>query len=170
LRAFTEVHGFAPDHLDGHQHVHHLPGVRELILTAALQLRPRPAVRATAPLRGPGEAFKRQVIMATGGRALTRALKRAGVPHQAALLGAYDFQAADYGALMRRWLARVPQAGALLFCHPGEAGAGDEADAIAAARPRELAYLGSDAFAADLAAAGVQLVSGRSGQPLAAAV
>lgn len=158
LAAFVAAWGRAPDHLDGHQHVHHLPGVRELVLEAARRLAPRPAVRATAPLLGPGYGFKRQVIMGTGGRALARALRREGVAHQAALLGAYGFEPqADYRTLMRGWLAQVPAQGALLFCHPGEPGG---SDAIALARGRELAYLASDDFAADLRAARVRLVSG----------
>jgi chitin disaccharide deacetylase len=45
----------------------------------------------------------------------------------------------------------------LLFCHPGQTAAGDPPDKIAAARAREFAYLGSDAFTQDLAAAGVTL-------------
>ena len=58
---------------------------------------------------------------------------------------------------MRGWLAELPAGGGLLFCHPGEQRPGDPADPIQAARERELAYLGSVAFDADLAAAKVRL-------------
>jgi uncharacterized protein YciI len=64
---------------------------------------------------------------------------------------------------MRAWLAQVPEAGALLFCHPARPASGGppalSADAIAAARQREWAYLAGDDFVRDLAAAGVTLVS-----------
>ncbi len=153
LDAFEAAYGRPPAHLDGHQHVHHLPQLRGLVLEA-LATRPALRVRATGRLRGPGSALKRRVIEWTGGRALARCLQRLGRAQNEVLLGAYDFQAADYRALMRAWLGALPEQGALLFCHPGEAGA---SDAIAAARARELAYLASDHFAADLAAAGVQL-------------
>lgn len=165
-QAFVAATGHRPDFVDGHQHVHQLPGVRPLLL-ALLAAQPSPAahgadaprvpVRATAPLAGPGFGLKRWVIGATGGVALSRALRRAGLAHNRCLLGAYDFQAADYGALMRGWLKRVPAGGALLFCHPGARSDDAPADVIAAAREREAAYLGSDDFARDLAAAGVRL-------------
>lgn len=153
---FAEVAGRAPDFVDGHQHVHHLPGVRDIVLAAAQEH--RLAVRSTARVGGPAFAAKRWLIEHTGGRTLGRALDRRQVPHNALLLGAYDFGAHDLRALMRGWLAtaRVQGAGsALLFCHPGAADGGR--DPIAAARVREAAYLGSDAFAADLAAAGLSV-------------
>ena len=56
---------------------------------------------------------------------------------------------------MRAWLRAVPD-GALLFCHPA-LGDPDAGDPIAAARQREMAYLASPDFAADLAEAGVSL-------------
>jgi hypothetical protein len=163
-QAFVAVSGAAPDFIDGHQHVHHLPGVRGLLLDW-LQRQPVPTpVRSTAHLAGPGPGFKRWVIERSGGRALARALLRQTVPHalphNRLLLGAYDFLATDYRALMRAWLAQVPAAGGLLFCHPGRptVGAANEApDPIAAARQRELAYLAGDDFPRDLAAAGVVL-------------
>ena len=152
--AFVQASGCEPDFLDGHQHVHHLPGVRPALLRW-LQRHPVP-VRSTARLGGPGHGLKRWVIEHSGGRALARALAQLKLPHNRLLLGAYDFQA-DYRPLMQAWLAQVPASGALLFCHPGQASPGDAADAIVAARQRELAYLGSEAFAEDLAAATVVL-------------
>ena len=154
LAAFERALGRAPDHVDGHQHVHHLPGVREVVLTGIAALAPAPGVRNTGRVLGPGFALKRLLIERTGGRALARALARRGLPRCSALLGAYDFEAEDYRALMRGWLARVPAEGALLFCHPGPAEPGD---AIAAARVREHAYLAGEDFPRDLAAAGIEL-------------
>lgn len=151
LAAFERAYGAPPAHLDGHQHVHHLPALRGLLfeLLAAL---PGVPVRDTGQVRGPGWAFKRAVLAATGGRALSRRLQ--GRAQNRVLLGVYDFRA-DYRACVQGWLAAAPPAGGLLFCHPGEPGAGD---AIAAARVRELAYLGGADFEADLRAAGVGLV------------
>lgn len=154
LARFAEVRGQSPDFLDGHQHVHALPGVRPLVLAAARQWQ-RP-VRQTGVVLGPGFAFKRTVIAACGGRALAQQARRQGVVQPSALVGVYDFDpAADYRALVRGWLQTAPD-GALLFCHPA-LGDADPADPIAAARQREAAYLGSDAFTLDLAAAGVVL-------------
>lgn len=156
LAAFVDAVGTPPAFIDGHQHIHHLPLLRELVLGLAGSLQPAPAVRSTARLLGPGDSVKRRIIEGTGGRALGRALRRRGIARNPALLGAYDFVDPNYRALMQRWLVQVPREGALLFCHPGRA---TPSDPIAAARERELAYLGSADFIDDLAAANVVLGS-----------
>jgi len=157
LQAYTQAVGQAPKHVDGHQHVHHLPGVREVLLAGIARLPQAPGLRDTGRVLGPGFAIKRWLIAHTGGTALARALKRRGWPRSPALLGCYDFEAEDYRALMRAWLGALPAEGGLLFCHPGP---NEPGDAIAAARVREAAYLGSDDFPRDLQEAGVRL--GRS--------
>jgi predicted glycoside hydrolase/deacetylase ChbG (UPF0249 family) len=155
---FVDATGSAPAFVDGHQHVHHLPGVRDLVLDALATAGTAVAVRNTGRISGPGFAFKRWVIARTGGAALLRQLQRGGLAHNAVLTGVHDFGVADYRRLVRGWLAALPPQGALLFCHPGAAGpVADASDAIAAARLREAAYLGSAAFADDLAGAGVTL-------------
>lgn len=154
--AFEAAMGTAPSFIDGHQHVHALPGVREIVL-ADLRTWPRaPAVRNTGHLTGPRHAFKRLVIEGTGGRALQRLLMHAGLPHNAAMLGVYGFETLDYGALVRRWLAAAPREGALLMCHPllTAQPADRRVDPIGAARRTEAVYLASAQFADDLAAAG----------------
>jgi predicted glycoside hydrolase/deacetylase ChbG (UPF0249 family) len=155
--AFEDATGLAPDFLDGHQHVHHLPGVRPIVLHWAAQH--RLPVRSTAQLAGPASGFKRRVIEHTGGRAMANGLAQHGLPHNRVLLGAYGFEPqADYRRLMQHWLAQVPEPdGALLFCHPGLPCGEDVHDPIAAARHREHAYLASDDFVQDLAQAGVGL-------------
>lgn len=156
----------APRFVDGHQHVHHLPGIRELILAHLATLRSPVAVRNTGRTAGPGAAIKRQLIESTGGRRLQQLLREARVEHNGALLGVYGFNDPDYRGRMVRWLAAAPATGGLLFCHPaavadstldtGASGPGAP-DAIAPARLREAAYLGSTNFADDLACAGISL-------------
>ena len=158
-QAFTQATGRVPATIDGHQHVHHLPGLRDLVLER-LAAQPGLLVRDTAVVLGPGYGFKRRVIAGTGARVLRRALQARAAQANTQLLGVYDFKATDYRALMQAWLAAAPPRGGLLFCHPGEADAINPihtTDAIASARVRELAYLGSEDFAQDLAADGVQL-------------
>ncbi len=157
LAAFNRVLGRPPAFIDGHQHVHQLPGLRQVMLDMVEHVQPIPAVRSTGRVLGPGAGFKRRVIEATGGRALAAELAQRVIAHNPALLGAYDFVRADYQTLMRGWLAELPAEGGLLYCHPGTHLDGDPPDALAAARERELAYLGSVAFDADLAAANVRL-------------
>jgi chitin disaccharide deacetylase len=148
-----------PSFIDGHQHVHHLPVVRNIILDAVEHIQPMPALRSTAPVQGPGAGLKRWFIEHAGGRGLARELRRRVIPHNTALLGVYDFDRTDYRRLMQGWLAQLPSEGGLLLCHPGGVSSIGRRDPIGAARIRELNYLSSDDFTQDLAAAGVTLGS-----------
>ncbi|MBC7480954.1 MAG: ChbG/HpnK family deacetylase [Rhizobacter sp.] len=165
LAAFNRVRGKPPAFIDGHQHVHHLPVLRGIILDMVEHVQPMPALRNTGRVLGPGAGLKRWLIEHTGGRALAAEMAQRQLAHNPALLGAYDFIDTDYRALMQGWLAALPPDGGLLFCHPADAPAAGDApdeldavpDAIAPARQREMAYLASAAFAQDLDAAGVRL-------------
>jgi chitin disaccharide deacetylase len=159
LSAYVQVIERPPSFIDGHQHVHHLPVVRNIILDAVEHIQPMPALRSTAPVQGAGAGLKRWLIEHTGGRGLRRELRRRVIAHNRALLGVYDFQDTDYRTLMQGWLACLPNEGGLLFCHPGGVASIDARDPIGAARVRELTYLGSEDFALDLAAADVTLGS-----------
>ncbi len=157
--AFEDALQRAPGVIDGHQHVHHLPGVRQTLLAFIEPLPAGVAVRNTGCVLGPGFRLKRWLIEATGGRRLLRDLALRGVAHNPALLGIYDFEQPDYRGLMQGWLREVPNEGALLICHPGAPSPGGQPDAIDKARQREAAYLGSEAFPQDLRDAGVRLSS-----------
>ncbi|MGM9485403.1 ChbG/HpnK family deacetylase [Roseateles sp. NT4] len=154
LQRFVTSVGRAPHFIDGHQHVHALPGVRPIVLAAAQSL--GLPLRNTGRVLGPGFAFKRRVIEACGGRALAAQMRARRVRGMPALLGVYGFNPhADYRALMRGWLREAPDR-ALLFCHPAH-GEPEPGDAIAAARLNEMAYLAGPGFAADLAEFGISL-------------
>lgn len=156
---FVDTTGAAPRFVDGHQHVHHLPGVRDIVLAAVAAWPTAIAVRNTGSVIGSGSAMKRWLIECTGGAALQRQLQQAGIEHNQALLGVYGFRDPDYRRRMQRWLAAVPAEGGLLFCHPAAVDAGEarSVDAIGPARLREAAYLGGPAFEADLREADVTL-------------
>ncbi len=151
LDGFERKLGRPPAFVDGHRHVHQLPVVRDLLLEELDRRYPGtpPLVRVTAPRRWRGA--KAAVIATLGGGALRRQLARRGLPHNADFCGVYGFEpGASYRALVQGWLGSAGD-GALLMCHPGEA----SGDAISAARVAELDYLGSAAFEADCAVAGV---------------
>lgn len=171
LDAFEDAMGRAPDHVDGHQHVHQLPGVRE-VLMAELQARyaSRPpwlrctrAPRRLALPRGErwSSALKPRIIEALGGAGLVRAARAAGMPMNAHLLGVYDFRGgpARYRALLQAWL-EAARDGDVLMCHPAAAAPGDAqaaADPIGAARRTEHAVLVEAELDTTLAHAGVRL-------------
>jgi len=156
LDRFEAAFGRAPDFVDGHQHVHALPVIRDALLDALATRYPAPGpvVRNTVPLRSRGA--KAAIVALLGGAGLRRALRARGVPHNADFAGVYAFGGGSYPTRFRAWLAGAAD-GTLVMCHPGLA-PGDPGDPIAAARAAELAYLSSAALPADCAAAGASCV------------
>lgn len=151
LDAFESLAGRAPDHVDGHQHVHQFPMIREALLAVLAGRYPerKPWIRRTAAAHASGTPrIKPLVIQQLGCAAMTRLASQAGFAQNARLLGVYGFSGTsqDYLGLLTRWLAAAGQ-GDLVMCHPGHAAHGDgEIDAIAAARAREFEVLDSPAF------------------------
>jgi predicted glycoside hydrolase/deacetylase ChbG (UPF0249 family) len=155
LDAFEQAMNRPPAHVDGHQHVHQLPVVRDALL-AALDARydggARPWLRGTR--RAAGEpARKAWWIESLGGHAWARAAADRGYRLNTHLLGVYDFRgdADRYLVLLEDWIARCTD-GDLLMCHPARRTSGpDPIDPIAPARRNEHAALGGTAFAELLA-------------------
>lgn len=153
LDVFESVCGFAPHHVDGHQHVQQLPVVREALLAELSARGHKPWLRVGRPPRG-AHGLKPMVLGALGARALSGAATRQGFATNAHLLGVYGFDgsAADYLARLEHWLAAARD-GDVLMAHPGSGEAAG--DPIAAARSREYEVLGGPAFGRMLAAHGV---------------
>jgi predicted glycoside hydrolase/deacetylase ChbG (UPF0249 family) len=171
--AFEAQWGQAPDFVDGHQHVHQLPQIRDALwqvldvhkasLPAGFWLRDCGASvlaqwRAGVPLP---DALKAGVISALGSSALRRAAAARGLPTSHGLLGSYPFNtdAAGYLRLWHAWLALVPASRGLLMCHPAQAvaDAAQVPDPIAAARSIEFEALGGNDLATLLAQASVRI-------------
>lgn len=163
LDAFEAGLGRPPDFVDGHQHVHALPGIRTMLLAALVKRRLAgriwlrdPADQAVSILRRRVAAEKALVVsaLALGFKA---AAGRAGFALNAGFSGFSAFDPArDVGADVARFLV-APGPAHLVMCHPGHIDPGDELDGVVESRARELAYLASDRFAALLAGQGLLL-------------
>lgn len=163
LDAFESALGRAPDFVDGHQHVHVLPGIRAALLAVlgrrgltGLWLRD-PSDRPTAMAQRPSAAKAFVVAaLATGFR---RAAGRAGFATNQGFSGFSGFDPGTDPAALFESAFRHLGPGPVVMCHPGQV---DEAlrglDPVVEARERELAYLGSPAFAELLAREGILLV------------
>lgn len=141
LDAFERRIGRAPDYVDGHQHLHQIPGVREALLQAVTQRYGHAcALRITRSRRWRGA--KAAIIGWLGAGRLAAGARAEGLRVNRDFAGVYEFQpAADYAALLANWLEFLPDGG-LLMCHPGRAGATEtRADGIRGARVKELAVL-----------------------------
>ena len=146
-----------PDFVDGHQHVHQLPQVRDALFAELLRRCPeqatRPWLRCTRPaLRGTGvlgagavNALKAQVIAWLGASAFAAQAAQHGFAMNRALAGVYGFDvdAHRYQQLLAVWLQRSRH-GDVLMCHPSTSVV--PGDAIASARCMEYQVLASDHF------------------------
>lgn len=169
LDAFERHWGRAPDFIDGHQHVHQLPGVREPLLAQLAKRYPQrlPWLRHTGrsgPHAAPQRpwAFKPALIEALGAASLQRQARSQGLRQNRSLLGVYGFDADHhaYTLMLQRWLEQAQDADELM-CHPATSvtftGQAVQTDPIASAREVEYRVL-RDHGRRLMQAAGVQPV------------
>jgi predicted glycoside hydrolase/deacetylase ChbG (UPF0249 family) len=148
LDRFEAAVGFAPDHIDAHQHVHVLPTIRGALLDTAVARYARrpPLIRnpsdSVASIRARGVAQGKAIGVSLLARGLARAAKRRGLPSNDTFAGFSDFNPArPYGDELARAFLR-PGRRHLVMCHPGHADAElARLDAVAARRSLEYDHL-----------------------------
>jgi predicted glycoside hydrolase/deacetylase ChbG (UPF0249 family) len=168
IDAFSTAMGRAPDFVDGHQHVHLLPGIRQWLIedlqrrgfAGFLWLRNSADVLWKIFARRTGAA-KASLVACLGG-GFAAAARAGGFAINDGFAGFSRFDASrDCGRDFATYLL-VPGAVHLVMCHPGYAGAElAQLDAVTHARERELAFLLSDQFVQAIASR--QLELGRFG-------
>ncbi len=154
LDAFERALGRAPAFLDGHQHVHQFPVIRDLVIEL-WQRRlsgTRPWMRVCneswgATLRRGLEAPKARLITALG-RSLRQRTQAAGIPTNDRFAGIHDFSGrAAYAVLFEDFLRCSDKGTLLVMCHPGQVDAELRAvDPVTDAREEELRFFESAAF------------------------
>jgi predicted glycoside hydrolase/deacetylase ChbG (UPF0249 family) len=142
LDAFAQTIGTPPAFVDGHEHVHEFPHVRQLLVEALARRGWKPWLRSTRRPTGL-QSFKAWAIEALGAEALEQLAARHGLRHNRHLLGIYGFDGHDYLHRLREWLV-IARSGDLLVCHPAT---GFPSGApFPAARAQEFEVLGSAVF------------------------
>lgn len=158
VAAFVTHYGAPPAHIDGHHHMHQLPGVRDIVVRIAARVgKGRTWVRSCA--EPPGAIVRRGVgtpkalIIGALGPGIERRARATGVPFNRGFSGAYDFagETRSTAELFRRFVTGL-SANGLVMCHPGYVDASlIGRDPMTRAREQEYAYLMSDAWPALLA-------------------
>jgi chitin disaccharide deacetylase len=160
FEAFRAAFGRPPDFVDGHQHVHLFPQIREAFLRVAKDAAPRAWVRQCGR---PRPARKRltdgKALLLDGLSRRFRHLAAAhGVRTNPGFAGTYTFHSrADFRRLFAGFLDAMPDGG-VVMCHPGLVdGELERLDPLTDLREREYAFFSEEAFASLLAEHGVTL-------------
>lgn len=163
--------GRAPDFIDGHQHVHHLPQVRQILLQEAeRRYANRIWIRNSSEIHPSG--LKSHIIRHTGANALQNLVRKTSMKSNAQLLGIYDFNqnASAYLSSLTTWLEAAKMTpNTLIMCHPAKPLASHQhrlpnhqphPDAIRNARYIEFEVLAGNDFSRLLLDQGVRLAKG----------
>jgi predicted glycoside hydrolase/deacetylase ChbG (UPF0249 family) len=150
MDAFEAELGRPPDFIDGHHHVHQLPGVAEAVLEAWRRrlgrkgwvrscFEPHRAIlrRGVSPLRAH--------VISELGRGFRRRLEREHVPHNSSFRGVYDFSGRVPFDRLFATFTDHPHGRTLVMVHPGLVDdALREADTLTGQREVEYRFLASD--------------------------
>lgn len=123
LDSFESCFKRPPDYIDGHQHIHQLPVIREILLASIGQRYPQHPLwlRSTLPADDAARPYrlKTDIIARLGARKMAALAAIAGLPMNKHLLGVYDFSASreEYKALLLHWF-QAAEEDDVLMCHP----------------------------------------------------
>jgi predicted glycoside hydrolase/deacetylase ChbG (UPF0249 family) len=166
IDAFCEAMGRPPAYIDGHQHIHVLPQIREILLEDLV----RRGWQGKVWLRDSGDSplaiLRRNIELPKAfavlwfGRGFARAAQDAGFETNSGFSGFSSFDPkCDFAADFARYL-RSPGSRHLVMCHPGYSDAELAAvDPNTLSRENELKFLLSPRFEEVLARAGASLKS-----------
>jgi predicted glycoside hydrolase/deacetylase ChbG (UPF0249 family) len=157
IRAFVALFGRPPDFIDGHQHIHLFPQLRDAVLKVATHAAPGAWVRQCGrPRAAKRQHIRKELLLDVLSLGFRRKARRLGVATNPAFAGAYNFKS-DFARTFPRFLAGLPDGG-LIMCHPGFVDAElKRLDPITGQREKEFTYFNSEDFPRALAEHGVAL-------------
>jgi len=149
FEAFAAAFGHPPDFVDGHQHVHLFPQVRQAAFETTSWLAPQAWMRQC----GSALPLHRRLTDPKGllidwlSREFRARAAMLGIATNPAFAGTYTFRTkADFAALFPSFLEGLPEGG-LVMCHPGHVDAElERLDPLTTLREREYDYLCGDPF------------------------
>ncbi len=160
FEVFRRAFSRPPDFVDGHQHVHIFPQVRDAFLRVAKDAAPNAWLRQCGlPESRSESADLKAVLLGWYSRRFRKLAQACGMPTNPAFAGTYAYRPdADFAALFPAFLDGMPDGG-LIMCHPGKVDAAlERLDPLTTLREREYDYFSGDAFPRLLAERSVTLV------------
>jgi predicted glycoside hydrolase/deacetylase ChbG (UPF0249 family) len=151
LSLYEEVLGEAPQFIDGHQHVHQLPGIRAELLACLKRRYGHQAQRVKIRFCEPAcwRGLEAALVGATGAKSLKRLASTDGFTGNTDFAGVYSFaKGSPLNSHWRSWLLTLAGAEPMIICHPATVAGETPAvpDKIAEARKAEYEWLKSEAF------------------------
>ena len=153
LDVFVDTMQCYPDFIDGHQHIHQFPVVRDALLNIYREKNMSCFLRNTynGLLQSYRfSAFPKSALLALlGGAKFKNLLIQEAIPANTSFSGVYPFaRAKSYRKYFTRFLSETVTGG-LIMCHPGVESR-DNDDPLLYSRPEEYTYFMSDSFVQDM--------------------
>jgi predicted glycoside hydrolase/deacetylase ChbG (UPF0249 family) len=160
LRMFAHEFGRPPDFIDGHQHVHIFPQVRDALFDVARELAPHAWIRQCGRIGALSERVRdpKGLVLDILSKRFRERAAALGIGTNSAFAGTYAFNDdADFAELFPRFLDQLPDGG-LVMCHPGVVDAElRRLDPLTTLREKEYAYFSGETFPKMLQAKGISL-------------
>ncbi len=161
--AFTDHFGQMPAFIDGHQHVHSFPRIRDIIHGKVSAMAPDCWIRSLAPPAcASGGPLKQRILQRLARPPVTSGQR---VRTNTSFSGFRSYSTTGgFRRIFRSWLRQADD-GTLIMCHPGLP-AEDPEDPIRACRPLEYQYLASPRLSRDMDEAGFCFVTPHRSMPM----
>jgi predicted glycoside hydrolase/deacetylase ChbG (UPF0249 family) len=158
--AFAAAFGRLPDFVDGHQHVHLLPQIRDAVLGAVCKSAPNAWVRQCGRALPWFKRFadRKGLFLDLLSASFRKRAAEYGVATNVAFAGTYDFDTVTpFASLFPTFLDQLPDR-SLVMCHPGFVDTElKRLDPLTGPRELEYAFFVGDSFPRVLSAHGVAL-------------
>lgn len=145
--AFEKIAKQEPEFIDGHQHVHSFPIIRDIIIDILKRryAHKMPYVR-NLRISPTQKSNLKTSVLSTMSYGFKKLLMDNNIAHNDYFAGIYDLDPnnKNYKQLLQSWFESVPS-NTLIMCHPGLLSQ-DQSDPIAATRFKEFEILSSDWF------------------------
>lgn len=158
--AFKKAFGQTPDYVDGHQHMHLFPQIRDAVLNATKEHAPDAWIRQCGRVTPLHKRMSdpKGMFLDWLSREFRRRAAKLGLKTNPAFAGTYDFSPrSDFTELFPSFLQNMTEHG-VVMCHPGHVDAELRSlDPVTTAREREYAYFTGELFPKHLQQHGLTL-------------
>lgn len=117
FRRFIDLFGFPPDFIDGHQHVHVLPVIRDIVLQYRQKFAPKSWIRNVC--HPCGNIIKKRYIVSILGWFFKQQLRWKKIPHNNSIYGFYNYaDNSEFATRFNHWILHAKN-NSLIYVHPG---------------------------------------------------